>query len=183
MKIALLSDIHENFHNLLRAIQQAKEIGVSEILCLGDLINPGIAGVLARCGLPVYTIWGNNDGDRVLIMRAAQAAESQLTLSDKTYDFLERDGRRIFITHYTELARPMAKSGDFDLIGYGHDHQKFYGREGNCHIVNPGEISGHLTGNVTFATYDTADHEVAFITVDDAITLRTPLVAQYFQKK
>lgn len=179
MKIAIISDIHENFHNLFRALEISRAQGVEHILCLGDLINPGIAKTLAHCGLPVSAIWGNNDGDRVLITRFALAADSQMTMSDKTYDFVELDGKRIFITHYTELARPMAKSGEYDLVCYGHDHQKFYDKEGDCHIVNPGEISGHLTGLVSMAIYETTADTVEFITIDDTVIVRTDLMKKY----
>lgn len=179
MKIAILSDIHENFHNLLRALEIGREQGIEHILCLGDLINPGIAKTLATCGTPVNCIWGNNDGDKVLITRFALADDSEMVMSDKTYDFVMLDGKKIFMSHYTELARPMAKSGEYDLVCYGHDHQKFYDQEGACHIVNPGELSGHLTGVVSFAIYDTAADDVQFFEIDDAVIVRTELMKKY----
>ena len=158
MKIGILSDIHENFGNLNRALEMCKAMGVERLLCLGDLINPGVVRVLAHCGLPCHFIWGNNDGDKVLITKLALAADSQLTLSDRTYDFVEIDGRKIFMTHYDDLAQPMAHSGLYDVVLYGHNHQKFAGSAGNCLILNPGELFGYLTGIASFAIYDTAAH-------------------------
>lgn len=180
MKIGILSDIHENFHNLFSALEICQEQHVEHILCLGDMINPGVAMSLAKCGIPVNGIWGNNDGDRVLITRFALHPKSQLTMSDKTYDFVETAGKRIFITHYPELAQSMAKSGDYDLVCYGHDHQKYYEKVGDCHIINPGELSGHLTGLVSFAIYDSETDEVEFITVEDAVIVRTALMKKHF---
>lgn len=179
MKIGIISDIHENFHNLFLALEICRDEEVDHLLCLGDMINPGIAMALAKCGLPTNGIWGNNDGDKVLITRFALHPKSQLTMSDKTYDFVELDGQRIFITHYPELAQPMAQSGLYDLVCYGHDHQQFYDKVGDCHVVNPGELSGHLTGLVSFAIYDTALGEVAFHELPEAVIVRTELMAKY----
>lgn len=179
MKIGIISDIHENFHNLFLALDLCRDEGVEHLLCLGDMINPGIAMALAKCGLPTNGIWGNNDGDKVLITRFALHPKSQLSMSDKTYDFVEVAGKRIFITHYTELAQPMAKSGEYDLVCYGHDHQQYYEKVGACHVVNPGELSGHLTGLVSFAIYDSDLDEVAFYELPDAVIVRTELMAKH----
>ena len=162
MKIGIISDIHENKANLLRALDMCRAQEVSHLLCLGDMINPGIAHTIATCGLPTHGIWGNNDGDKVLITRLSLQPESQLQMSDKTYDFVELTGKRIFITHYPELGQPMAQSGLYDLVCYGHDHQQFYARVGDCHLVNPGELSGHLTGRVSFAIYDSEQDDITF---------------------
>jgi len=62
MKIAIISDIHENFHNLILALQQMDQYDVHQILCLGDLMNAGIAKILMAQDIPTYMIWGNNDG-------------------------------------------------------------------------------------------------------------------------
>ena len=61
MKIGIISDIHENFHNLILALNQLKEHGVEQIFCLGDLMNAGIAKILSIQDVPVFLIWGNND--------------------------------------------------------------------------------------------------------------------------
>lgn len=181
MKIAIFSDIHENLHNLIRALEISRTQNAEQIICLGDFINPGVAHMLATCGLPTHAIWGNNDGDQVLITKIAMHPKSGLTISDKTYDFLERDGRQLFLTHYDALARPMAKSGEYDAVFYGHNHQKQHGREGNCLLLNPGELSGHITGNVSFALYDTATNDAQLIDItENIVILRTPLMARYF---
>ena len=111
MKIAVLSDIHENFNNLLRALDMIRELGAEKILCLGDFMNPGIAKELARCGIPVFSIWGNNDGDQVTITKIALQEGSGLEIGDKTYAVIELDSRQIFMTHYPDLVKPAALSG------------------------------------------------------------------------
>jgi uncharacterized protein len=60
MKLAIISDIHENFHNLVLALEEIEKRKCSQIICLGDLMNTGIAKVLAKAPIPVLCLWGNN---------------------------------------------------------------------------------------------------------------------------
>jgi putative phosphoesterase len=175
VRLAVIADIHENYHNLLKALEMVTERDVDRILCLGDLINAGVAHVLAGCGLPVFCIFGNNDGDIAAIVDVARSSGGSLQLGRRTYAFLEFGTRRIFATHYPDLAEPMARSQMFDAVFYGHDHRKNKKWIDPCLVVNPGEISGHKTGEVTFAVYDAGENDVEFV-VRDAVSLRTDYV-------
>ena len=182
MKIAILSDIHENFHNLIVALQEIDQLEVEQIICLGDLMNSGIAKLLAAQRLPVFMIWGNNDGEKVDITLASKRANSSLTVSSNVYDFLVFGGRKIFISHYPDLAYPMAKSGEYDAVFYGHTHIQKTDRIKNCWVVNPGEIAAGKTKKATFAIYDTNENKVEIITISNAISLKTPLMEAYFKQ-
>jgi putative phosphoesterase len=179
VQLAVISDIHENYHNLLKALEMIEELGVERILCLGDLINAGVASVLAGCGLPVFYIVGNNDGDIAAIVDVARSSGGNLQMSHRTYALLEFGGRRIFATHFPELAEPMAKSQMFDAAFYGHDHKKSQKWIDSCLVVNPGEISGHKTGDATFALYDARQNSVEFVAIRDAVSLRTEYVREH----
>jgi putative phosphoesterase len=165
MKIGIISDIHENSANLRKAFDILKDNEIERVVCLGDLINPGIAKILAAFDVPVFSIWGNNDGDKVLITKISLTENSSLEMSDRTYAFLEYDGCSLFISHYPELAEPMAASGKFDIVCYGHDHKKSIKEIDGTMVLNPGELSGLLTGFGTFAIYDTVKKEVEFFEV------------------
>jgi len=167
MKIAIVSDIHENMHNLKLAYEKAKELGAEQILCLGDIINPGVAKFLAESEIPVFSVWGNNDGDKCRITKVALGKGSNLSVSDKFFDSLEIEGRKMFLTHFNEIAESMAKSGDYDVVFYGHNHEKYLNKVGNCLLVNPGEISSHLTGTASFALYDTKTNEAEIIELEN----------------
>jgi len=181
MKIAIISDIHENFHNLILALQAMEKHKVEQIICLGDLMNSGIAKLLATQSIPVFMIWGNNDGEKVEITLAAKKENSSLTLSTKGYDFLALDGRKIFISHYEDLAEPMAKSGAYDAVFYGHTHLVQKDKIKHCWVVNPGEISAGKTKKATFAIYDTLINEIEIIPLKNSITLKTRLMEAYFK--
>lgn len=182
MKVAVISDIHDNFHNLVCFLEVISDREIQRIICLGDFINNGIARTLAHCGIPVIAIWGNNDGDKVTITRTSLHSSSQMSIGFGTYDFLELDGRKIFITHYPLLAKPMAKSGDFDAVFYGHSHKKNKDYIGKCLILNPGEISAHKTQVASFAIYDTTTNNAEIIEIDDSISVKTTKVMKYGAK-
>ncbi len=181
MNIAIISDIHENFHNLILALQEMDNHNIQQIICLGDLMNSGVAKLLGTQKIPVYMIWGNNDGEKVEITLASKKENSSLTVSTNVYDFLELGGRKIFISHYEDLARPMAKSGDFDAVFYGHTHIQQTEKIKDCWVVNPGEIAAGKTKKATFAIYNTATNIVEIISLKNSISLKSPLMEAYFK--
>lgn len=182
MKIAVISDIHDNFHNLFLFFKEIKKHRIEKILFLGDFMNNGIAKVLASCEVPVVSIFGNNDGDKVAITKTALSKRSNLSVGFDTFDFLEIDSRKIFITHYPILAKPMAKSGDFDAVFYGHNHLKNIEIINSCIVVNPGELSAHKTGVASFAIYDTKSNYVEIVDIPKAITTKTKEVTENLKK-
>lgn len=182
MLVAVISDIHENFHNLILSLEDMNAKGVEKILCLGDLMNAGIAKILAAQAIPTYMIWGNNDGEKVDIMRASYREDSNLEVSLNTYDFMEIDDKLVFITHYNDLAAPMAQSGLYDAIFYGHNHLQKKEIVNDTLVVNPGELCAQKTGLSTYAIYNTETNDAEIITLENSITLKSDLVSNYLKE-
>ncbi|MFA7718225.1 MAG: YfcE family phosphodiesterase, partial [Candidatus Absconditabacterales bacterium] len=172
MKIAVLSDTHENAHNLVVALEECQKLHVEKIFFLGDFNNNGVAKIFASSSIPVFAIWGNNDGDKAAIVKTSLAPGSNLEMGVDVFDIITLDGRNIFLTHYPMLAKPMAKSGDFDAVFYGHDHKHNMDTIGDCIIVNPGELGAHKFGKASFALYDTKTNEAELIFLDQYISLQ-----------
>lgn len=180
MKLAIISDIHDNFHNLVLVLKKIKENqDIEKIIFLGDFINNGIAKILAGSDIPVHAIWGNNDGDKSALTKTSLSPQSNMTIADNVYDFLEIDNRKIFITHYPDLAKPMAKSGEFDAVFYGHNHIKNKDRIGDCLVINPGEVSGHKNSQISFAIYDTEKNDADIIDVEGGVFVKNKEVGEY----
>ncbi len=93
MKIAILSDIHDNFHNLEEALKIIKERGIKKALFWGDFINNGIAKNLVNSGLDIFAVWGNNDGDKVVITKTFLSSGGQAEIADKICAEIEIDGK------------------------------------------------------------------------------------------
>jgi putative phosphoesterase len=163
VKIAVLSDVHDNIWKLAEVLQDARNAGATALIFCGDLCAPftlkqigeGIDG-------PVHVILGNNDGDPMLLSKVASGMD-HVTLHG-LFAYLELGGRRIAINHYPPIARDQALSGQYDLVCHGHDHQANVERIGNTLLVNPGEVMGRF-GSSTYALYDTGSGEAELRTV------------------
>lgn len=153
MKIALFSDSHDQIAHLEAALAAARTAGADMLLHAGDLCAPFMIDRLGRgFGGPVHVVFGNNDGDGRLLHTLA-SKHSHVTLHG-IYTEIEAAGRRIALIHYPEPALRIAQSGHFDLVVYGHNHQKKIEQVGQTVLANPGELLG-MNGAPTWALYDT----------------------------
>jgi len=183
MKIAVLSDVHENFHNLILALEKCEELKVKKILFLWDFMNNAIAKIFASSPIPVFAIRWNNDGDKVAITRTSCTSKGNFDIWLDTFDRIEIDTRNIFLTHYPLLAKPIAKSWDFDAVFYGHNHIYNIDKIKKCIIVNPWEISAHKTGESTFALYDTTTNTAKILFLKNHISLKSDKMKAYLEKQ
>lgn len=181
MKIAIISDVHENLHNLILALKRIEQEKCDQIIFLGDFMNNAVAKVMAASKTPIFAVWGNNDGDRSALTKTALNPNGNLIISDGNYDFVEFEEKKLFITHYPDLAKPMAKSGEYDAVFYGHNHLKNKEKINGCLVLNPGEISAHKTGEATLAIYETETNDAEIITLENAVTLLTKEVEEYLK--
>lgn len=152
MKIAILSDIHDQMTHLTRALEQTD--GADALICCGDLCSPFVVPALGNgFAGPVHVVFGNNDGDRFRM--AAQAANfPNLTLHGE-YCELEFGGVTFSVNHFDGIGRALARGGVFDVVCFGHNHQYEVTPAGKTLVVNPGEIHGGLSGTASFVLFDT----------------------------
>ena len=181
MKVAVFSDIHENSHNLVLALEEFQKLKVEKILLLWDFVSPLVAQILTSSPIPVFAIWGNNDGDKVSIVRKSLTSWSNLEIWIDVFDTIVLDWRNIFLTHYPLLAKPMAKSWDFDAVFYGHDHKHNMDKINDCIIVNPGELGAHKFWRASFVIYETKTNIAELIFLDSFISLQSEKVDAYLQ--
>ena len=160
MKLAVLSDTHDNIWKLETALHMMEE--ADAVLHCGDLCSPFVIdyiGTILPETTPVHIIWGNNEGDIRNI--CAKAAEHDNITLHGDFATLDIDNQRIALTHYPEIAGALASSGHYQLVCYGHDHCAHHDKVNDCTILNAGELLG-LSGKTTFAWFDTSNHHVQF---------------------
>ncbi|UCG50555.1 MAG: metallophosphoesterase [Candidatus Latescibacterota bacterium] len=152
MRVAIISDIHDNTPNLRSAL--AKLESVDEMICLGDLCSPFIIKELG-VGFPgpIHVVFGNNDGDRYRITDATRKYTNVKIHGE--YVELDIGGRTFSVNHFDNIGRAIVACQNHDVVCFGHSHQYGLERVGRTLVVNPGEIYGLLTGNATFVIYDT----------------------------
>jgi hypothetical protein len=162
MLIGVMSDSHDHLERLEKAIPHILRADL--VVHCGDLCSPFMIRRLgeALSGIPVHVVFGNNDGDRFLMAQVARDFEN-IRLHGEFMQ-IEMEGVRLAAYHEPEVALPLARSGMYDWVFYGHDHTADHRAEGECHLLNPGELMG-MNGPSTVALVDTAAEDVKFIEV------------------
>ncbi len=146
MKLGVMSDSHDNIPQIECAVALFNDSGVELVVHAGDFISPFAIAPLADLKCRVVGVFGNNDGERVILAQRFEAVgEVHPNLANVSVG-----GRNIAVMHYPELAIPIAKSGEYDIVVYGHTH-KVDIREEKSLLLNPGETGGWTTGKSTVA--------------------------------
>lgn len=170
MKIAILSDTHDNVENTKIAVQHAQNMEAEILFFCGDFCAPGPAKAIAEFKGHIYVVFGNNDGDRLSISQKMKVINSNVTFFPDGEGELELAGKKIAINHYPLYATALARTGDYDLVCFGHDHKPRIETYGNCLAVNPGCLNIVKSGiSSSFAIYDTNAHAATLHALDGSI--------------
>lgn len=161
MKWGIISDTHDNLPSLRKAINTFREQNVEIIFHAGDFISPFTARLFEGFAGRLIGVFGNNDGEIIGLKKAYE------TIGEIHQEFFlgEVQGRKIFLTHKGDLIPCMAKSGDVDILIYGHTHRQEIKKSGNSLIINPGECGGWLSQESTIALLDPESLEARIITL------------------
>lgn len=163
MKISIMSDSHDNWINLEKAVNISNEHGCEFLLFAGDLIAPPQLAILEKFNGKVKFVWGNNEAEKVGLTRMMDASE-KVELCGDIFEG-EIDGIKIFMNHYPRIAELATKSGEFDLCIHGHTHEYREEKVENTILINPGEIQGYKTGKASFVIFDTEDKSISKIDI------------------
>ncbi len=166
MKIAILSDIHDNIWNLEKALPLIKSASCKALIFCGDFVAPFTANLVFEIGLPIYACFGNNDEDHHAIARRLNA--TQLFALTDEFGEVELDGKKIAFCHYPKLGELLAGTGEYAAVFHGHTHDAYNKKVGETILANPGSICGIQGGKpglASFGIYDTTAHSYEQITL------------------
>ncbi len=148
MKIAVISDIHDNIWNLQKALAMPGLQATEAMLCCGDLCSPFVIHLLGRAySGPIHIVLGNNDGDVAAIIGNSKKYSNihihgeyfRSTLGEIT----------LAMNHYPDKARAIAENGGFDIVCYGRNHTVVDDEMVNgTLLINPGAIMGYHGGEL-----------------------------------
>ena len=161
MKLAVLSDTHDNIRNLRQIMPHLRE--ADAVLHCGDLVTASFVQRLAESvSVPLHIVWGNCDRDRTGIKQIAEGLERVELHGVMAH--LQLEGIAVTFTHYPHMARDLASSGDCDLVCYGHTHVRHEEWLGDCLLLNPGEIQGRH-GRCTMAMVSLPQRSVSWVEI------------------
>jgi putative phosphoesterase len=139
IKIAVVSDSHDNKDNLEKVAAIANDNNCSFLFHLGDFISPYTARGLKTFKGIVKAVYGNCDGELLELQKAIVTMGGEI---EKPPYKLELDGKKIILMHEPFMLEELVKSQEADFIFYGHLHKVDVRREGKTHILNPGDAGG-----------------------------------------
>jgi len=165
MKIGLMSDSHDAVHLVEKAVKVFLHFECQYLFHAGDFVSPFAFQKMECFPGPVYSVFGNNEGEKPIIRQIASNFP-EWVLEDEILE-TKIGTCRIAMKHRDKGVRSLAHSGDFDYVFYGHTHRVDVSFERNVHIVNPGETCGYLTGNPTVSVIDLDQGHVEILRLHD----------------
>ncbi len=157
MAIGVMSDTHDDMQQIRKAVEVFNERGVSHVLHAGDIISPFTFEVLDGLNCPFTGIFGNNDGDRVLLRTKSR---DRVHAQPHT---IKLEGKKIVMVHEPDAVEALAASGHFDVVIYGHSHTPDVRKAGDTLIINPGKAARLHKGTSTIAVLETEKMEAGVI--------------------
>jgi putative phosphoesterase len=162
MLIGIISDTHDHVQHIKKAVKIFKEREVKLVLHAGDYCSPFTIPEFK--GLNLKGIFGNNDGDKYLLMSKFDEIGAELA-----GDFLklEVDGLSIALYHgtYQDITSSLIESGRYDVVITGHTHEMVHKQFRDTIAINPGTANG-FDGKASIAFLDTETKEVEFKELD-----------------
>ena len=156
MRIGVVSDTHNRLANVARIVELFAAARVERVVHTGDITQPPTLEVLARLGVPLHGVFGNNDaGERHALVAAA--ARLGMTLADPPLELAWADRRIVVVHDPRDLAR--ACRSEHALALHGHTHRRVIERSDGRLVFNPGECAGHLPGHNAVGVVDLATLE------------------------
>lgn len=165
MKVAIISDVHDNISNLKKVLDYCSGNKIEKIICCGDLasietleyLNDNFSG-------EVYFTFGNMDND-YLQNYFFKNNKFKKTKIFKEEGEVEIDGKKIAFVHFPRIAKGLCRSGRYNFVFYGHTHKPWEENINGCKMLNPGTVAGQFFP-ATFAVWNTENDKFELIKID-----------------
>jgi putative phosphoesterase len=190
MQIGIISDTHDDLDNVVKAINIFKKNEVELIIHAGDYVFPGVLErineefkKLKYNNVKLIGVLGNNDGEKIGLLRAFIEAKGELITDEIGKIIIELDGKKFGVYHGTnkELVNALIQSGKYDVFIYGHTHQRhnemFKMAYKKTHVINPG------TAHKNFPNIDKKIEEKSCVVIYDSKTEDTKFIELNTEKR
>ena len=162
MNIGIVSDTHDNVEAIERATEVFREEGVDVVIHCGDFVAPLLVNYFA--GFELHGVLGNNDGDVANLQSAFGALGPESELHGR-FASLEFDGLSFAALHgeSRDEVEAIAAGEKYDVVCYGHHHERELSEAGRTTVVNPGaHVLPASETDRTVAIVDTKTESVQF---------------------
>jgi putative phosphoesterase len=149
MKIAILSDTHDQEDRVRRALDILRQRNIRLVLHCGDIEEPPIVALFR--GFDAHFVFGNCDSNKVALAETMEEIGATL---HESYGHLEIAGKQIAFAHGHErrVLQDLERAGCYDYLFHGHTHVAEDRRAGPTRVINPGAL--HRARVKTFVILD-----------------------------
>jgi putative phosphoesterase len=161
MKIAILSDTHNRYATVEKALQMVQERQINFVIHCGDIEDADTVWLFQ--GFTAHFTFGNCDVERTELRQALHGIGAEL---HEGWGLVEVNGVKIAFTHGDDKRRlqELENSGAFDFVFYGHTHQAEEHVVGSTRVINPGALQRARVK--TFVVLDVATGAVESVVVE-----------------
>lgn len=165
MKLAIISDIHDNLINLEICLNWCRASGVEQLICCGDVANAETLQFMSeKFAGPIHLIRGNVDN-----YSEQEIKKFQNIIYYGRLARFELAGKKIGACHEPYLVEKVLELGKVssakvlapkcDIVFYGHTHKPWESMESGVRVINPGTLGG-VFAKATFAVWETEKEEL-----------------------
>jgi putative phosphoesterase len=172
MRIALISDIHDNIANLQKVLDFCARQKIETIICCGDLasldtldyINENFPGT-------IHYTFGNMDDEHLVNFKFGEKYKN--TFVYQNFGEAEVGNKRVAFVHYPEAAQELCQTGKYNFVFHGHTHKPWSAEASaketrgskKCTILNPGNVTGTFYPP-TFAVWNVENDKFELIRIN-----------------
>lgn len=155
MKIAIISDIHDNLVNLEKCLNWCEKEKIKHLICCGDITNSETLEFLSnKFAKQIYLVQGN-----IEIYDEREVERFNNIEYFGKIGKTELGGKTIGICHEPYIIDKVLKKWKCDIIFYGHTHRPWQEERNGIKAINPGTLAG-MFSKATFAVYDTENRSL-----------------------
>ncbi len=149
MKIAIISDVHNNISNLKKVINYCKINYIKKIICCGDLASKETLDYFCN-NFPgeIYYVFGNMDDAFLKTELFGGIKESAVNYKNaKVFRYvgnLKIKNKNILFVHFPDMARKLCQKEKCDVVFYGHTHKPWEEYVEKCKMLNPGNVANEF---------------------------------------
>ena len=137
MKIGIITDTHDQWLVLKKAVEVFTEHHVDCVLHAGDITSPSSVQALAGINhVKFIGVFGNCDSDKPALESVVNSHKGEIHRGIYKGNI---QGKKLLMAHDPRNLGDMPITGDFDLIVYGHTHVQDIHKQGSTLVINPGQ--------------------------------------------
>ena len=165
MRIAIISDSHDNIPNIEKFLIWVNLNSMKMIIHCGDIAAPSMVDKFFAPKFPgqIHLVYGNV-ADREALKRITAKLDNVTLHGDQGE--IEVAGLKMAFCHRPNEGRVLAESKKYNIVFYGHNHRPWIEKVGATELVNPGTLGG-LFQRATFAVYDTKTKNIELKVLDE----------------